>query len=376
MSFGRFADSSAVNHQHVHSHCVIYLVPAPHRLRLQQFNRPKRSQQVCAAGPGLIQKLGRVLREKAQGDLDRVFNGASKTRERLGVVEELFTYWSLEDADDTLEELEEALITADFGPKTALKVVDVIRSKVKQGKLKTGEQIRSELKQSILDLLHTRGGNTDLQLGAEQPGVILVVGVNGGGKTTTIGKLAHKFDSEGVKVLLAAGDTFRAAAAEQLQLWADRSGVTVHTATRGKARPDNVLYEAVGRAITEGYEVVVCDTSGRLHTNASLMEELAKCKRAIGKRLPNAPHETLLVLDGTTGLNMLNQARQFNETVKLTGIVLTKLDGTARGGAVVSVVDELGLPVKFVGVGETVEDLQPFNAADFVEALFPAPVRT
>lgn len=360
----------------MHSHYVIYPLPAPHRLRLRQFHRPQRSQQVCAAGPGLIQKLGRVLREKAQGDLDRVFNGASKTRERLGVVEELFTYWSLEDADDTLEELEEALITADFGPKTALKVVDVIRSKVKQGKLKTGEQIRGELKQSILDLLHTRGGNTDLQLGAEQPGVILVVGVNGGGKTTTIGKLAHKFDSEGVKVLLAAGDTFRAAAAEQLQLWADRSGVTVHTATRGKARPDNVLYEAVGRAIKEEYEVVVCDTSGRLHTNASLMEELAKCKRAIGKRLANAPHETLLVLDGTTGLNMLNQARQFNETVKLTGIVLTKLDGTARGGAVVSVVDELGLPVKFVGVGETVEDLQPFNAADFVEALFPASAHT
>ncbi|KAL0019198.1 hypothetical protein WJX77_004588 [Trebouxia sp. C0004] len=353
MAFGKCTDSSAVGHQHTHSHCVIHPLPAPHRLRLQKFHRPQRSQQVCAAGPGLIQKLGRVLREKAQGDLDRVFNGASKTRERLGVVEELFTYWSLEDADDTLEELEEALITADFGPKTALKVVDVIRSKVKQGTLKT-----------------------DLQLGDEQPGVILVVGVNGGGKTTTIGKLAHKFDSKGVKVLLAAGDTFRAAAAEQLQLWADRSGVTVHKATHGKARPDNVLYEAVGRAIKEGYEVVVCDTSGRLHTNASLMEELAKCKRAIGKRLANAPHETLLVLDGTTGLNMLNQARQFNETVKLTGIVLTKLDGTARGGAVVSVVDELGLPVKFVGVGETVEDLQPFNAADFVEALFPASVQT
>lgn len=314
-----------------------------------------------------------MLKEKAQGDLDRVFNGASKTRERLGVVEELFTYWSLEDADDTLEELEEALITADFGPKTALKVVDVIRSKLKSGKMKTGEQIRSELKDSILQLLRKRGGNTDLQLGDEQPAVILVVGVNGGGKTTTIGKLAHKFNSEGVKVLLAAGDTFRAAAAEQLQVWADRSGVEVYAGTRKDARPDNVLYQAVDKAVKEEYEVVICDTSGRLHTNVKLMDELAKCKRAVGKRLTKAPHETLLVLDGTTGLNMLNQARQFNETVKLTGIVLTKLDGTARGGAVVSVVDELGLPIKFVGVGETVEDLQPFNAENFVEALFPAP---
>lgn len=373
MAFVNGTGTTALSQGRQHRDCLCQGLPPPHRLRSRHPRRSQRPQQICAAGPGLIQKLGRVLKEKAQGDLDRVFNGASKTRERLGVVEELFTYWSLEDADDTLEELEEALITADFGPKTALKVVDVIRSKLKSGKMKTGEQIRSELKDSILQLLRNRGGNTDLQLGDEQPAVILVVGVNGGGKTTTIGKLAHKFNSEGVKVLLAAGDTFRAAAAEQLQVWADRSGVEVYAGTRKDARPDNVLYQAVDKAVKEEYEVVICDTSGRLHTNVKLMDELAKCKRAVGKRLTKAPHETLLVLDGTTGLNMLNQARQFNETVKLTGIVLTKLDGTARGGAVVSVVDELGLPIKFVGVGETVEDLQPFNAENFVEALFPAP---
>ncbi|KAL3154037.1 hypothetical protein ABBQ32_013586 [Trebouxia sp. C0010 RCD-2024] len=364
-------ERSPLSHQDSPRPCCWHALPPPSRLRSQLW-RQQRSQQVCAAGTGLIQKLGRVLKEKAQGDLDRVFKGTSKTRQKLGVIEELFTYWSLEDADDTLEELEEALIAADFGPRTSLKVVDKIRSKLEDGKLQNGAQIRSQLKQSILELLQTRGGNTDLQLGETQPSVILVVGVNGGGKTTTIGKLAHKFNSEGAKVLLAAGDTFRAAAAEQLQLWAGRSGVAVHAATREKARPDNVLYEAVNKAIKEEYEIVVCDTSGRLHTNVQLMEELAKCKRAIGKRLAGAPHETLLVLDGTTGLNMLSQARQFNKTVKLTGIVLTKLDGTARGGAVVSVVDELGLPVKFVGVGETVEDLQPFSAEGFVDALFPA----
>lgn len=352
--------------------CFSRSLPPQHRLRSQHLHRHRLQKQVCATSPGLIQKLGRVLKEKAQGDLDRIFSGTSKTRERLGVVEELFAYWSLEDADDTLEELEEALISADFGPKTALKVVDQIRNQVKQGKIKSGEQIRDALKQSILQLLQARGGSSDLNLGDEPPGVILIVGVNGGGKTTTIGKLAHKFDSENVKVLLAAGDTFRAAAAEQLQLWADRSGVDVHKIDGENARPNNVLYQSVDRAIKEGYEVVICDTSGRLHTNFGLMEELAKCRRALSKRLAKAPHETLLVLDGTTGLNMLNQARQFNETVKLTGVILTKLDGTARGGAVVSVVDELGLPIKFVGVGETVADLQPFDGERFVEALFPA----
>ena len=261
---------------------------------------------------------------------------------------------------------------ADFGPRTALKIVDEIREEVRDGKLKTGEDIRSALKASIMHVLRERGGSTDLVLQDDvKPAVLLVVGVNGGGKTTTIGKIAHKFGQQGASVVLAAGDTFRAAAAEQLEEWARRSGAEIVRAQHENSRPDTVLYQAVDKAVTGGADVVLCDTSGRLHTNYSLMDELTKCKKSVSKRLPGAPHEVLLVLDGTTGLNMLNQAKEFNESVGLTGIILTKLDGTARGGAVVSVVDELGVPVKFVGVGEGIDDLQPFDPESFVDALFP-----
>lgn len=261
---------------------------------------------------------------------------------------------------------------SDFGPKTSFKVVDEIREQVRGGTLKTGEQIRAALKSSIVHILKQRGGDTELQLGDAKPAVILIVGVNGGGKTTTIGKLANKFAEEGAAVVLAAGDTFRAAAAEQLEEWARRSKAEIIRAPDEKTRPDTVLYKAVDTAVANGADVVLCDTSGRLHTNWSLMDELSKCQRSIAKRLDGAPHEVLLVLDGTTGLNMLNQAKEFNEAVNLTGVILTKLDGTARGGAVVSVVDELGVPVKFVGVGEGIEDLQPFDPESFVDALFPS----
>ncbi|PSC73424.1 cell division chloroplastic [Micractinium conductrix] len=319
----------------------------------------------------MLQKLARVFKEKAQQDLERIVKGTSKTREKLGVIEELFTYWNLEDADETLEELEDALIMSDFGPKTAFKIVDGIRDKVMSGRVKTGDQMRAELKLSIATLLRERGGSSELSLGDAQPAVLLIVGVNGGGKTTTIGKLANKFSSGGAKVVLAAGDTFRAAAAEQLEEWARRSGAEIVRADSDKTRPDTLLFQAVDSAVKSGADLVLCDTSGRLHTNWSLMDELAKCKRSISKRLPDAPHEVLLVLDGTTGLNMLNQAKEFNETVQLSGLILTKLDGTARGGAVVSVVDELGVPIKFIGVGEGIDDLQPFDADTFVDALFP-----
>ncbi|BDA40777.1 Signal recognition particle receptor FtsY [Coccomyxa sp. Obi] len=325
----------------------------------------------AGAGAGLLQKLGRVLREKAVTDLERITKGTNKTREKLGVVDELFSYWTLEDSEDTLEQLEDLLITADFGPKTALKVVDAIRDDIRSGRVKTRNDVRSRLKQSIVDVLNASGRSNDLQFPDAKPAVLLIVGVNGGGKTTTIGKLAYKYGSEGVKVLLVAGDTFRAAAAEQLAGWAERSNAQLISASSPKQRPDSLMYSAVEQAVKEETDLLICDTSGRLHTNIGLMEELAKCKRSISKRLPGAPHEVLLILDGTTGLNMLNQAREFNETVQLTGLVLTKLDGTARGGAVVSVVDELRLPIKFVGVGETVDDLQPFNAEAFVNALFP-----
>lgn len=316
----------------------------------------------------------RVLKEKAAGDLERMSAGTAKARERLGVVEELFAYWRLEDADAELEELEEALIMSDFGPRTALAVVDAIRDRARSGELRTGQQIRDALRASIRELLRRRGGDAGLALGGGEvsgPAVLLIVGVNGGGKTTTIGKLAHKFRQEGAKVLLAAGDTYRAAASEQLEVWGQRAGAEVVTAQSANQRPDMVLYQAVERASREGYDLLLCDTSGRLHTNWNLMDELAKCRRSVAKALPGAPHEVLLVLDGTTGLNMLNQAKEFNDSVGLTGIILTKLDGTARGGAVVSVVDELGVPVKFVGVGEGLEDLEPFDPDVFVDALFP-----
>lgn len=355
------------------------VVPAS-TMRLNQSRAMRRlggrNPEVRASQTGVLQKLARVFKEKASQDLDRIMKGTSKTREKLGVVEELFTYWVLEDADTELEELEDALIMSDFGPKTSLKIVGEIREEVRAGKLKTGEEIRKALKASILHVLNQRGGNTELVFGDAKPAVVLIVGVNGGGKTTTIGKLANKFAQEGASVVLAAGDTFRAAAAEQLEEWARRSNAEIVRAQQENVRPDTVLYQAVERTITAGADILLCDTSGRLHTNYSLMDELKKCKKSVSKRLPGAPHEVLLVLDGTTGLNMLNQAKEFNESVGLTGIILTKLDGTARGGAVVSVVDELGVPVKFVGVGEGIEDLQPFDPESFVDALFPASATT
>eukprot|EP00877_Chromochloris_zofingiensis_P008011 jgi/Chrzof1/3463/Cz12g26150.t1_FTSY[v5.2] len=336
-------------------------------------------QQRCAvrastSNPGLLQKLGRVLKEKAAGDVERFFKGTTKTRERLGLVEELLTFWSLEDYEETLEELEEALIAADFGPKTALKIVDGLRDQLKAGKLKTGGDIRSAIKQGIIQLLDQPGKESELKLDG-QPAVILVVGVNGAGKTTTVGKLAYKLSQEGAKVYLAPGDTFRAAAAEQLAEWARRSGAVMGPFKEG-GKPGGVLAACCNEAKQrKDIDVVICDTAGRLHTAYGLMEELGKCRTAIKNVLPKQPNEVLLVLDGTTGLNMLNQAKEFNDTVDLTGMILTKLDGTARGGAVVSVVDALGVPVKFVGVGEGVEDLQPFNAETFAEALFPGSIQ-
>lgn len=333
---------------------------------------PRRTFRVQAtSSPSVLQRLGRVLKEKAAGDFERFFQGTSKTRERLGLVEELFTFWKLDDYEETLEELEEALIAADFGPKTALKVVDDLRDQVKAGKLKTGEDIRTALRAGIVQLLGKQGGTSELQL-THSPSLVLVVGVNGAGKTTTIGKIAHKLSTEGAKVYLAPGDTFRAAAAEQLAVWAERSGAVMGPFKAG-AKPQDLLAQCCKEAVARGdIDVILADTSGRLHTAYGLMEELAAVKKSIGTAVGGRPpDEVLLVLDGTTGLNMLNQAREFNEVVGLTGLILTKLDGSARGGAIVSVVDALRLPVKFVGVGEALEDLQPFDADAFADALFP-----
>mmetsp|Transcript_13717 Transcript_13717/g.18838 ORF Transcript_13717/g.18838 Transcript_13717/m.18838 type:complete len:365 (+) Transcript_13717:193-1287(+) len=333
----------------------------------------KKAKFTCQANQtGFLDKLGRVIKEKAQADIDRVFKGTSKTREKLGIVDELLTYWKLDESDDLLEELEDALISADFGPTSSLKIVDAIREKVLAGKLKNSADVRGALKVALKELISQRAGDCELKLVDQSPNVIMIVGVNGGGKTTTIGKLAHRFTKEGAKVMVAAGDTFRAAASEQLETWADRSGAEL-TPFQENMKPSAVLYKAVEYASREDNkaDILLADTSGRLHTNSNLMLELVKCKQAISKAMPTAPHEILLVLDGTTGLNMLNQAREFNKQMELSGLILTKLDGTSRGGCVVSVIDELGLPVKFVGVGEGLEDLQPFDANIFVDSLFP-----
>ncbi|XP_072970836.1 cell division protein FtsY homolog, chloroplastic isoform X2 [Typha angustifolia] len=324
----------------------------------------------AAGQTGFFTRLGRLIKEKAKSDVEKIFSGFSKTRENLAVVDELLLYWNLADTDRVLDELEEALLVSDFGPRISMKIVDSLRDDISAGKLKSGTEIKEALKRSVLELLTSKGSKTELQLGFRKPAVIMVVGVNGGGKTTSLGKLAHRLKNEGVKVLMAAGDTFRAAASEQLEVWAERTGSEIVVAQSEKTKAPSVLSQAVKKGKEQGYDVVLCDTSGRLHTNYSLMEELITCKKAVAKIIPRAPNEILLVLDGTTGLNMLQQAREFNEVVGVTGFILTKLDGSARGGCVVSVVDELGIPVKFVGVGEGVDDLQPFDAEAFVNAIF------
>lgn len=321
-----------------------------------------------------LSKLTSVLKKKTQSDFDRVISGTSKTREKLSYMDEILGLWRLEDLDDTLDDLEETLLSVDFGPKTAGKVLDTIRELVEDGKIKTGEDCKRALKETIVNILVNDGGDpTKMNVSDDEkiPTCVLIIGVNGGGKTTTIGKLSNWYKNAGAKVMMVPGDTFRAAAAEQLQTWADRTGA-IMSKSPPNTKPGAVSYKAVDEAIAMGdIDVILADTSGRLHTNLDLMDELVGVKSSIKKREPSMPHEVLLVLDGTTGLNMLNQAREFGQQLGVTGIILTKLDGTARGGAVISVVDEMKIPVKFVGVGETMEDLQVFEPLSFVDALFP-----
>jgi fused signal recognition particle receptor len=274
--------------------------------------------------------------------------------------------------DSVLADLEEVLFTADIGVKTATKLLESAREKVRRRELSDPERLKDALREEIARILALGGDPSaarPLELGAARPWVVMVVGVNGSGKTTTIGKLASKLQGDGKRVLLGAGDTFRAAAGEQLEIWAERVGAPI---VRGKegADPASVCFEAVQRGAQDGMDVVLCDTAGRLHTKAPLMEELKKVKRVIGKAADGAPHEVLLVLDSTNGQNAIAQARQFHEALGVTGIVLTKLDGTAKGGVVIGICDELGIPVRYVGVGETVADLRPFLPGEFVEALF------
>ncbi len=299
------------------------------------------------------------------GFFDKIKQGLAKTKQSMTVsMNNMFTSFTGEN-EDFYEELEETLILADAGVETSEKAVEGLRTLVKQRGLRGGEQVRDAFTEVMTGLLDV--GDKRLKLGTK-PSIILMVGVNGVGKTTTIGKLAAKMTAEGKKVLLVAGDTFRAAAGEQLSIWADRALADIVRHEEG-SDPASVVFDGIAAAKARGADVIIVDTAGRLHNKANLMNELNKITRIITRELPDADRETLLVLDATTGQNGLIQAKQFKETADISGIVLTKLDGTAKGGIVFAIADELQLPVKYIGVGEGVDDLMPFQPKEFAEAL-------
>jgi len=310
-------------------------------------------------------------RRRAQAEAGKTLAaGLEKTRVGfMARLNALFSGGKLVD-DAVLADLEEVLFTADIGVKTATRLLESARERVRR-KEADADRLKEALREEIARILVLDGtaGATPAAAATARPWVIMVVGVNGSGKTTTVGKLAARLKASGQTVLLGAGDTFRAAAGEQLEIWAERVSAPV---VRGKegADPASVCFEAVQRGGQEGLDVVLCDTAGRLHTKTPLMEELKKVKRVIAKAAPGAPHEVLLVLDATNGQNAIAQARQFHEALGVTGIALTKLDGTAKGGVVIGICDELRIPVRYVGVGESVADLKPFVPGEFVEALF------
>ena len=300
------------------------------------------------------------------GFFDKLFSGLSKTRANMEELEEIFKNFSRWNDAEFYEELEEMLLMSDMSWDVVDIVIKRLRTRVNLDELTRGDQVKKALTGILSDIL--AGQDTSLKLGTK-PSVILMTGVNGVGKTTTIGKLAHMLKNEGRKVLLCAGDTFRAAAAEQLGIWAERSGSEIVAHEEG-SDPAAVVFDSIAAAKARGSDVIIVDTAGRLHNKQNLMNELAKIGRVIRRELPEADIETLMVLDATTGQNGLEQAKQFLETAELTGIVLTKLDGTAKGGIVYAIASQLKVPVKFIGVGEGVEDLLPFDPKSFSEALF------
>ena len=296
------------------------------------------------------------------GFFEKLKQGMTKTRENLsGKINSVLAAFTKVD-EELLEELEETLILCDVGYNTTEKIIGELRSRIKLSKITDVDGVKDELSKIIEELV------TYETQEETYPVVILVVGVNGVGKTTSIGKIANLYKKQGKSVLLAAADTFRAAAAEQLTVWAKRADVPIIKYAEG-ADPAAVVYDAMDSAKHKGYDVVICDTAGRLHNKKNLMNELEKINRVIDKEYPAARRETLIVLDATTGQNAIVQAKEFSSAAKLTGIVLTKLDGTAKGGAVLAIKDEVGLPVKYIGVGEGIDDLQAFNAEEFARAL-------
>ncbi len=304
--------------------------------------------------------------EEEEEDDERLSAGLARTRggfvSRLG---KLFARKKID--DDLLDALEQVLLTADIGPRTAEKLFEIIKKELKKSELTDADAIWSKIRETSATILNV--DSKPLDFGQETPFVLLTIGVNGVGKTTTIGKLAAKLTREGKKVLLAAGDTFRAAAVEQLEIWGERSGCDVVKGKSG-SDPSSVIFDAIKRGVAEDYDVVIADTAGRLHTKKDLMEELQKIGRVCHKAKPGAPHETWLVLDSTTGQNAIQQAQLFKEAMNITGIVLTKLDGTAKGGVILGICDEMNVPVRFIGIGEQVDDMRAFDRDKFIDALY------
>lgn len=299
------------------------------------------------------------------GIFKKINFGLSKTRNKMaGAIDDMLDSFD-EITDDLYTELEEILVMGDVGVTTAVQITEKLKEETAKGKIKNTAEIRAKIKEIVSDMLY---GGEDMGL-ITVPSIILVIGVNGVGKTTTIGKMAAMYKAQGKKVIMGAADTFRAAAIDQLQVWADRAGVDIVKHKEG-ADPAAVVFDTINAAKSRDSEIIIIDTAGRLHNKKNLMDELNKIYRVIDRELPYSDREVLLVLDATTGQNAVNQAREFQNVAEITGIVLTKLDGTARGGVVLAIKNELGIPVKFVGVGEQIDDLQPFNPTAFADGLF------
>jgi fused signal recognition particle receptor len=305
-------------------------------------------------------------KENKKGFFGRLKERLTKTRETLITRVDRLVLGKKEIDEDLLDELEEILITSDLGVMTTQALIESVQQKVKRKELDDPERLKVYLQQEILRFLEVPKKIPDY---SQRPFIVLVIGVNGVGKTTTIGKLAQRLGEQGQKVMLVAGDTFRAAAGEQLEIWAGRSGAEIVRQKEG-SDPSAVVFDALKAAASRGMDVVLIDTAGRLHTRVNLMEELKKIRRVIQKSIPEAPHQTLLILDATMGQNAISQARIFNEAMEVDGIILTKLDGTAKGGIIVGISHELKIPIEYIGIGEKVDDLQPFNPEEFVRALF------
>ena len=340
---------------------------------------PEKPIAVAEEAEGEIQKEFKtdttIEGETATGEVgekslfSRLSQRLAKTRSTFNYQLDTLFLGKKEIDSELLDDLEEILITADIGVATTQELLEYTRRKVKRKELTDPNSLKEVLKEKIKTFIIDSEQNSDLIMPDEGPLVIMVIGVNGVGKTTTIGKIASKFIKSGQSVMLVAADTFRAAAVSQLQIWGERNNIPV-VAHKDGADPSSVVFDALGTALREQVDVVLVDTAGRLHTHANLMEELKKIKRVMGKKLPGSPHEILLVIDATTGQNGISQARLFNDAVAITGIALTKLDGTSKGGIVANICREIKIPIRFIGIGEQIDDLRDFNAGEFTDALF------